>query len=287
VASSAYPNVVGPEEIAASGHPRGNVRTSFLDTRSAPIVLGTLGVLVFIGLGEAVIRVGLISSVDVPPPSEVIGRLATEVLKGSFWSLTAQTLEGWGYGLAIAAVLGIGLGLLIGSNEMLWRACRPTVEFLRPVPSISLIPVTILLYGNGLKGNVILTAFGSIWPILIQAIYGVREVDDVARNTFRSYGIRGWLKVRYLIFPTALPFIATGLRIASAVALIVTVTSELVIGTPGLGSALILAENGGDVKLTYAFVLAIGLLGLILYTAFSVVERRFLRWHPSQRTAAS
>jgi ABC-type nitrate/sulfonate/bicarbonate transport system permease component len=278
---------MGTEEIAASRQSRAGTQTSFLDTRSAPIVLGTVGVLVFVGLCEAVIRVGLISSVDVPPPSLVIARLATAVTKGSFWSLTGQTLEGWGYGLAIAIVLGIGLGLLIGSNELLWRACRPTVEFLRPVPSISLIPVTILLYGNGLKGNVILTAFGSIWPILIQSIYGVREVDDVARSTMRSYGVGGWLKVRYLIFPTALPFIATGLRIASAVALIVTVTSELVIGTPGLGSALILAENGGDVKLTYAYVLAIGLLGLILYTAFSMVERRFLRWHPSQRRGPS
>jgi ABC-type nitrate/sulfonate/bicarbonate transport system permease component len=250
-------------------------------------VLGLLGVVVFVGLFEAVIRAGLISSVDVPPPTEVIGKLATEVVKASFWKLVLQTIEGWGYGLGIAAVLGIGLGLLIGSNEMLWRFCRPTVEFLRPVPSLSLIPVTILLYGNGLKGNVILTAFGSIWPILIQAIYGVREVDEVARNTMRSYGVGNWSRVRYLIFPTALPFIATGLRIASAVALIVTVTSELVIGTPGLGSALILAENGGDVKLTYAYVLATGLLGLVLYMTFSAVERRLLRWHPSQRRTGS
>jgi ABC-type nitrate/sulfonate/bicarbonate transport system permease component len=254
-----------------------------MESRWAPVVLGTAGVIAFIALCEAVIRVGLISSTVVPPPSEVIARLVTEVHTGSFWSLVGQTVEGWGYGLAIAAVLGIGLGLLIGSNELLWRACRPTVEFLRPVPSIALIPVTILLYGNGLKGNVILTAFGSIWPILIQAIYGVREVDDVARNTMRSYGIGGWSRVRNLTFPTALPFIATGLRIASAVALIVTVTSEIVIGTPGLGSALIIAENGGDVKLMYAFVLAIGLLGVVLYMSFGAVERRFLRWHPSQR----
>jgi ABC-type nitrate/sulfonate/bicarbonate transport system permease component len=262
-------------------------RRPFLETSAAPVILGVMGIVVVVAIGEAVIRLGLISSGDVPPPTEVFGRLITQMQAGSFWRVVGQTLEGWGYGLGLAVVIAIPLGLLIGSSELLWRLCRPTVEFLRPVPSVSLIPLTILLYGNGLKGNVLLTAFGSLWPLLIQAIYGVREVDDVARDTVLSFGLTRWQRVRYLVFPSALPFIATGMRIASAVALIVTVTSELVIGTPGLGAALISAENGGDVKSTYAYVLAIGLLGVVLYMAFAAVERPLLHWHTSQRRLAS
>lgn len=259
----------------------------FSERRAAPLILGTIGVLVTLVVLELISRVGIVPSQYVPPVSDVIRTTFNQLPNSSFWQPIWQTIQSWGIGLAIAAGIGIPLGLAIGSSELLWHALRPTIEFLRPIPSISFIPITILVLGNGLKGNVFLTAFGALWPLLIQTIYGVREIDSVARDTLRSFHIGRLARIRALIFPSALPFIATGMRIASAIALIVTVTSELVIGTPGIGNALELAQNGGNFQLMYAFVLAAGLLGLAIHLLFSRVERRALRSHPSQRARES
>jgi ABC-type nitrate/sulfonate/bicarbonate transport system permease component len=252
--------------------------------RAAPYLLGLIGVLVTLGVLDLCSVLGVVPSEYIPPVTDIIRTTVEQLPKSSFWQPIWQTVEGWGIGLGIAAGIGIPLGIAVGSSEVLWHLLRPTIEFLRPIPSICLIPMTILVLGNGLKGNVFLTAFGAVWPILIQAIYGVREVDPVARDTLRSFHLRRIAQVRFLIFPTALPFIATGMRIASAIALIVTVTSELVISTPGIGASLELAENGADYRLMYAFVLAAGVLGLAIHVLFTGIERQTLRAHPSSRT---
>jgi ABC-type nitrate/sulfonate/bicarbonate transport system permease component len=258
-------------------------RIPLSERSGAPLVFGAIGIAVTLVVLELISRLGIVPSEYVPPVSDVIRTTVNQLPNNSFWHPIWQTIEGWALGLGIAAAVGIPLGLAIGSSQLLWHALRPTIEFLRPIPSISFIPMTILVLGNGLKGNVFLTAFGAVWPLLIQTIYGVREIDPVARDTLRSYHLGRLARIRYLVFPSALPFIATGMRIASAIALIVTVTSELVIGTPGIGNALELAQNGGNFELMYAFVLAAGLLGLAIHLLFSGVERRALRAYPSQR----
>jgi ABC-type nitrate/sulfonate/bicarbonate transport system permease component len=214
----------------------------------------------------------------------ILASLGHQAGTGTFWGVVGDTLEGWGIGLALAVVVGIPLGMVIGVNRLVWRALRPTIEFLRPVPSVALIPLAILLYGNGLKSTALMTAFGAVWPLLIQTTYGARELDAVARDTARSFRITRLRQVFAVRLPSALPFIATGLRVASATALIVAITSELIISSPGLGNAILFAESGGQFTSMYALILAAGLLGLALSTFFTQLERYFLRWHPSQRT---
>jgi ABC-type nitrate/sulfonate/bicarbonate transport system permease component len=262
-------------------------RVPLSERRGAPLVLGTIGVAVTLLVLELASRLGVVPSQYIPPVSDVLRTTFDQLTNNSFWHPIWQTIQGWGIGLGIAAAIGIPLGLAIGSSKVLWHALRPTIEFLRPIPSISLIPITILSLGNGVKGNVFLTAFGALWPLLIQTVYGVREIDPVGRDTLRSFHVGPISRIRFLIFPSTLPFIATGMRIASAIALIVAVTCELVIGTPGIGYSLALAQNGGNYKLMYAFVLAAGLLGLAIHWLFSAVERRALRAYPSQRARES
>jgi ABC-type nitrate/sulfonate/bicarbonate transport system permease component len=261
-----------------------SARVPLSERRGAPLVLGFIGVLITLVVLDLCSVVGIVPSEYIPPVSKVISTTVGQLANNSFWHPIWLTIQGWGIGLAIATAVAVPLGLAIGSSQVLWHLLRPTIEFLRPIPSISLIPMTILLIGNGLKGNVFLTAFGSVWPLLIQTIYGVREIDPVARDTLRSFHLGPIARVRCLIFPSALPFIATGMRIASAIALIITVTSELVIGTPGIGASLALAQNGGNYNLMYAFVLAAGLLGLAIHLLFTRVEHRALRAYPSQRS---
>jgi ABC-type nitrate/sulfonate/bicarbonate transport system permease component len=159
------------------------------------------------------------------------------------------------------------------------------IEFLRPIPSVALIPLAILIYGTGLESKVFLAAFASFWQVLVATLYGVQDVDPVATDTARSFGFSRPQRLLRVTLPSAVPYIATGLRIASAVSLILTVTAELVIGAAGLGRSINLARSGGNEELMYALILATGVLGLLLNTIFTRVERRVLHWHPSQRSA--
>jgi ABC-type nitrate/sulfonate/bicarbonate transport system permease component len=244
--------------------------------------LSVLGVL---ALFELLPRIGVLPSDHFPPISETLGTLFDQLGESRFWEAVGNTLEGWALGLGIAAGLAIPIGIVIGSSRLLYRATRALIEFLRPIPSVALIPLAILIYGTGLESKVFLAAFASFWQVLVATLYGVQDVDPVATDTARSFGFSRPQRLLRVTLPSAVPYIATGLRIASAVSLILTVTAELVIGAAGLGRSINLARSGGNEELMYALILTTGVLGLLLNTVFTRVERRVLHWHPSQRTA--
>jgi ABC-type nitrate/sulfonate/bicarbonate transport system permease component len=239
-----------------------------------------VGVLV---LFDLLPRIGVLPRDHFPPISETLGTLGEQLGEGSFWEAVWNTLQGWALGLGIAAALAIPIGIVIGSSRLLYRASRGVIEFLRPIPSVALIPLAILIYGTGLQSKVFLAAFASFWQLLVATLYGVQDVDPVATDTARSFGFSRPQRLFRVTLPSAVPYIATGLRIASAVSLILSVTAELVIGAPGLGRSINLARSGGNEELMYALILTTGILGLLLNTIFVRAERRVLRWHPSQR----
>ncbi len=242
-----------------------------------------LGVLIAVALVELVSRAGIVSSRYFPPATKDGAALVRLLGQGDYWTAVLNTLEGWAIGLAIAIVIAVPVGLALGFSDVLYHAARPIVEFLRPVPSVALIPLAILVYGTGLQSKVFLVAFASTWPLLIQTIYGARDLDPVHRDTARSFRIRRTDRILRVTLMGAVPYIATGLRIASATALILAVTAELIIGSAGLGRAINLAEQGGAVDEMYALIITTGLLGWGLNTLFALGERRVLHWHPSQR----
>jgi ABC-type nitrate/sulfonate/bicarbonate transport system permease component len=250
---------------------------------AAPIV----AVAVVLGLWELVVRSGLISETSIPTMSATVAELVRQFGESPFWSAVGKTLQGWALGLGIAMALGIPLGMLIGSSRWLFRAFRVPIEFLRPIPSVALIPLAVLIYGTGMQSKVFLAAFACFWPLLIQTMYGVQDVDPVATDTAKSFGLGRLARVRHITLPSAVPYIVTGVRISSAVSLILVVTAELVIGSAGLGREINTARSGGNLEVMYALILATGLLGYVLNIVMSAGERRVLRWHPSQREVAA
>jgi ABC-type nitrate/sulfonate/bicarbonate transport system permease component len=245
-----------------------------------PPLLTTAAALVLI---ELLTRSGRVPSESFPPVSEVFRTLADEARTERFWRAVGDTLEGWALGLGIAAAWAIPAGVLLGSSWYAYRATRGIVEFLRPIPSVALVPLAVLVYGTGMDSKVFLVVFAASWPLLIQTLYGVRDVDPVAVDTARAYGLSRSTRFFRLTLPSALPYIATGLRISSATALILAVTAELVIGSPGLGAEIAVAEASGATALVYALIGATGLMGWGLNIAFTRFERRMLHWHASQR----
>jgi ABC-type nitrate/sulfonate/bicarbonate transport system permease component len=245
--------------------------------------LGLIGLLLFAGLLELLPRTGIVSEDYFPPFSSMISALVDEAGTSAFWTAVRETVTGWGIGLAIALVAGIAVGMLLGSVDVLRRLTASTVEFLRPVPSVALIPLAVLVFGLGLRSTLLLVVYAAFWQVLIQVIYGVQDVDPVARDTARSYQLGRWARVRYLVWPTALPYVMTGVRLAAAVALILAVTAELIIGSPGLGHEIAVAQSSGAVPLVYALVIVTGLLGVIVNLAARALERATLSWHSSLR----
>lgn len=251
------------------------------------ILRGLAGLLGFIVLLELVPRAGLVNDKYLPPVSQMVSSLASQMGEAVFWTALGATVRGWALGLSIAVVAGVAVGLLLGSVRPLREATASTVEFLRPIPSVALIPLVVLLYGTSMLSTLLLVIYASFWQVLVQVVYGVQDVDPVASETARSYRFRWHGRLRHVLWPTTLPYALTGLRLAAAVALILEVTGELVIGSPGLGRQIALAQSAGAVDTMYALVLVTGLLGVTVNVAVRSIERRTLHWHPSVRGRVS
>jgi ABC-type nitrate/sulfonate/bicarbonate transport system permease component len=237
-----------------------------------------------LALVEVLPRIGLVDPAYLPPTSRILAALAEEAATGAFWRSVGDTLTAWALGLAIAVVAGVVVGVLIGSVPLLRAVTASTVEFLRPIPSVALIPLAVLLYGTELGSSLLLVVYAAFWQVLVQVLHGVADVDPVADETARSFRFGAWGRVRYVIWPTALPYVFTGIRLAASVALVLAVTTELVIGSPGLGALIAVAQTSNAVAVMYALVVVTGLLGVSINLAARLVERRMLAWHQSVRS---
>ncbi len=248
------------------------------------LIPGLAGIALFLVIWEAVPRLGLVSPRFLPPASDVLVRLGQYLVDPVFWGDVALTMRNWAVGLSIAAFAAILLGVFIGSSRLLRQATHSTIEFLRPIPSVALIPLAVLLFGTRMESTVLLVAYASFWQVLIQVLSGVVDVDPVANDTARSYGLGRLARIRYVVWPTLLPYLMTGLRLGAAVALILAITGELVIGTPGLGKQISLTQSGGALVPMYALVVATGMIGVLINVGARALERRVLAWHASVRT---
>lgn len=245
--------------------------------------LGLLGLALGVGVLEALPRLGLVDSRYLPPFSAMAASLARQVTHADFWVALGETLRGWALGLAIAMIAGVAAGVVIGSIPFLRAVTASTIEFLRPIPSVALIPLVVLIYGSQPQSALVLVVYAAFWQVLVQVLYGVADVDPVVRDTARSYRFSRWAIIRTVIWPTAMPYVVTGFRLAASVALILEITAELIIGVPGLGQQIGVAQSSGAVTQTYALVLVVGLIGVAVNASARAVERRALRWHTSVR----
>ncbi|MEZ2389112.1 ABC transporter permease [bacterium RCC_150] len=246
--------------------------------------LGAVGVVGFLSLWELLPRTSLVDARYLPPTSEVFAAFSHLAQRLPFWAAVADTMTIWAIGLLISAILGILTGFAIGSSAFMRRFTRSTIEFLRPIPSVALIPAAVLVFGVGMPPAVLLVVYACFWQILIQVLYGVADKDAVAISTARSFGLARMARIRYVILPTTLPYLFTGLRIAASTALILAITAGLIIGSPGLGREIARAQSSGAVASMLAIVVVAGFIGVVINLMFRGLEKRVLSWHSSVRS---
>jgi ABC-type nitrate/sulfonate/bicarbonate transport system permease component len=252
-----------------------------------PTLLGAAGLVVVAVSFELAPRLDLVPAQFMPPTSTILRELVEQVQRVQFWAALRDTLITWGIGLGVAVAAGTVVGVVIGVVPGLRSVTASTIEFLRPIPSVALIPLAVLLYGSRIQSTLMIVIYASFWQMLVQVLHGVVDVDPVARDTARSYRLSMFARIRYLVWPTALPYIVTGVRLAASVALILTITGELIIGSPGLGKEIAVASESNAVPPMYALVLVTGLLGVAANLAFRAAERQILSWHPAIRIEAA
>lgn len=239
-----------------------------------------------LAVSELLSRTGVVSPRAIPPVTDALAAFVRLVRTEELWRAVGTTLQAWAIGVTIAAVLGIVAGLAIGGSQFLYRSVRGVIEFLRPVPEVAALPLIVLLVGTGVEMIVVLVVAGALWPMLFQALYGVQDLNPVMRDTARAYRLGPWTRFAHMTLPGATPYIATGLRLAAVGALKITVAAGLIVGAPGLGSAILDARNADHIDEMYALILVTALLGLTITFAFKYLERWTLRWHPTQRGVA-
>jgi len=186
-------------------------------------------------------------------------------------------------GYATALVIGISLGTAIGSSPRLRATLEPVLELLRAIPPPVLVPILMLVAGIGDLMKVLVVISGCLWPILLNTVEGVRGVDEVLADTCRSYGIRGWARLRHLVLRSASPQIVTGARQGLSIGIILMVISEMFAASSGLGYTVVQFQRGFAIPEMWSGVLLLGMLGVALALLFRLVERRVLHWYHGQR----
>ncbi|HET9082610.1 MAG TPA: ABC transporter permease subunit [Trebonia sp.] len=244
---------------------------------------GAAGVVVFLLVAEAAGRLGVISRSALPLTSSVLWRTVLLTGNGRFLADLGATLEAWALGMAVTVAVGVPFGVLLGSLPGVRVATRAVVEFLRPIPSVALILLVSLLLGPGLRMAATLIVYGAIWPVLYNTIAGIDDVDPVAKETHRAFGFSRLQAVWMVSLPSAAPFIGTGIRLASAVALILDIATGYITGPingPGIGAYIAQQSTGAsNTTVILAATVWAGILGLVLDLLLTGLQRRLLRWH--------
>ena len=218
-----------------------------------------------------------------PPLSRIVKSLEDDWLFEQVGTDLVPSLTRFTVGYVLAVASGISLGVLIGLAPRVRRASLPVIEFLRSIPPPLMLPFVLVVIGIGDNSKIALIVLGAVWPVLLNTVDGVRGVDPLMLDVARSFGLGRATRIRRVMLPAASPKIVAGMRTALSIGLILMIISEMVASSNGLGFRVLSAQRSFDSPGTYAGVIVIGVVGLVVNFGFLVVEARIMRWHRGAR----
>ena len=227
---------------------------------------------------EAVARLGLVSSLALPPLSKVVVAFVDLLRDGELVQNGLASLYRAGLGLALAVVIGGALGIAMAWWRTLDALLGPLVEILYPMPKSALIPVTVLWLGFGDGSKILLIFLGCMLPVTLGAFNGARGADRALIWSARSMGASRLRVLRDVVLPSAMPELLNGIRTALALAFILLVASELIVAQQGLGYLIGFLGSSGAYEGMFAVVLTVALLGFAADRAYGLLMRRALQW---------
>jgi ABC-type nitrate/sulfonate/bicarbonate transport system permease component len=236
-------------------------------------VYGLVTLAAVVAAWQLLVDAGLITAQYIVAPTEVVAAADDLLASGELPEATLHTLSAVLIGWGLALVLGVLLGCLLGLLRVARTYGMATVDLLRSLPTVALVPPAVLVFGFSVRMEVSVIAWAALWPILINTAGGIaqvpRELHDAAR-TFRLSGLRTAASV---IVPAAMPSIVVGARLSMAVAVILAIVAEMAGNPAGLGYAMVFAQQAIQPADMFAYIVTIGLLGVILNAALVTASR--------------
>ncbi|BDY29759.1 ABC transporter permease [Mycolicibacterium mageritense] len=215
-----------------------------------------------------------------PTPEAVLQTLLARVGSGTYYDDLLASLQRILLGFGLAAVVGIGLGVLVGRSEIARMTLRPFIELIRPIPAIALVPLTILLFPSSEQGIVFITFFAAFFPVVVSTIHAMDSMPKVWEEAAQTMGAGRMSLLFHVIIPGALPGIFAGLSVAMGVAWICVVSAEMISGQFGIGYYTWQAYGLLDYAGVVVGMISIGALGLGTAWLVERVGRRVNRWLP-------
>ncbi len=216
----------------------------------------------------------LIKPYILPSPVDVFYSAMNSLSSGSLVENTINTLIKVFSGLILASIVAIPLGILIGWNQTLEDLTSFVISILRPVPPVAWIPFSILWFGIGAVPAVFIIFMGCVFPILVYTVDGVKRTDKVLIESAQTLGANDWNVLKRVILPSAIPYIISGLKVGIGIALMCTISAEMVGSSSGLGYMILTASNLFDPGTIVVGMLIIGIIGIILDYIFGLAQKK-------------
>lgn len=222
-----------------------------------------------------------------PPLADIFSALVGWATEGTLWSDLAFSFGNYFLAIAIAIILGFGVGIAIGLMPRVSRVLDPYLDYFRALPMVTLVPLVILVLGVGAAPKVFLIAGACVWPILLNCVEGVRSIQPSIFEAARAYRIPLALRIRKVVLPGALPQAVVGVRLAITIGLVMLVVSEMYGSTQGVGYFIL--DNSQRFRLaeTWAGTILIGVIGWAITAVYAGFEHRLLAWHRQEEGAGA
>lgn len=246
--------------------------------KTYPHSVSVVSIILLLCLWEAICQCGIVSSLFLPAPTQILTALFTMISEGEVGMSLAASLYRIVIGFVLGSALGLLVGLLTGTSALVDRIANPVVNALYPIPKIALLPLFILWLGIGELSKVTIIAMGVFFPVAMNTYTGVKNVDTLLIKVAVSFNASWSRTMRCVVLPHALPMIFAGLRIAAGTSLLLLVAAEMIAAQVGIG-ALIL--HYGDLMITdklMAGVIVLSLIGLVFNLLLQFVEKRCIPW---------
>ena len=223
---------------------------------------------------------------DFPTPLTTLRTAADLVVTSDYWGVVLSTVITALAGFVLSVIVGVPIGLAIGSYRRARMSTQFLIDFGRTIPGTAIIPIMLLVFGNTRTMAIALVVFGAVWPLMVQATYAAQQTSPQLRQVAKAFRLGKVERFRFIFAPSSLPFLMTGLRVAAAISLILAVTAEYFGQSGGIGFQLFQMHEIHDPPRLFVYMFTAAALGVLLNLLLIAVQRRALWWHPSERDKA-
>jgi NitT/TauT family transport system permease protein len=233
--------------------------------------------MVLLLLWEAIVRIQDIPALILPPPTLIASNLVENLKSGYFYPHIGATLIEVIGGFLIGTLIGLGLGFIVSQSVITRRILHPYIIASQAMPKLALAPLLILWFGYGYLPKMIIVALISFFPLFESTVSGLSQLDRDKENLFRVMRASKWQIIRKLRIPNAIPVILSGMRVAVVLSVVGAVVSEFVGANKGLGAVIMIASGMMDTPLLFSAFILLTLIGIGLYEAISLLERKLFK----------